>query len=78
MPENFYPGRRLSFSGELCTVRYLGPVSGTTGEWVGVEWDDTSRGKHNGSYEGVKYFECGSGWLEYISKNGSQLKAQLR
>ena len=27
------------------------------GEWYGVEWDDHSRGKHDGTHEGVKYFE---------------------
>ena len=27
------------------------------GEWYGVEWDDHSRGKHNGTREGMKYFE---------------------
>ena len=27
------------------------------GEWYGVEWDEHSRGKHNGTREGMKYFE---------------------
>ena len=53
-----YPGRRLSFSGVQCTVRYAGPVEGTKGYWLGVEWDDPSRGKHDGSHSGVRYFEC--------------------
>ena len=56
-----YPGRRLSFSGALCTVRYVGPVEGTKGDWLGVEWDETGRGKHDGSHNGVRYFECRSG-----------------
>jgi hypothetical protein len=25
-------------------------------EWVGIEWDDAQRGKHNGSVGGVQYF----------------------
>jgi hypothetical protein len=33
-------------------------VEGTEGEWVGVEWDDPTRGKHDGSHAGVRYFEC--------------------
>ena len=53
-----YPGRRLSFSGAQCTVRYVGPVEDTKGVWLGVEWDDPSRGKHDGSHSGVRYFEC--------------------
>ena len=26
--------------------------------WLGVEWDDTSRGKHSGDHQGVHYFSC--------------------
>lgn len=55
---NFYIGKRLSFGGDLCTVRFIGDVQGTNGEWLGVEWDDPSRGKHDGSVTGVKYFQC--------------------
>lgn len=50
--------QRLSYDGHLCTVRYVGPVQGTKGEWLGVEWDDASLGKHTGENQGVKYFEC--------------------
>ncbi len=28
------------------------------GLWLGVEWDDPERGKHDGSHEGVRYFTC--------------------
>lgn len=58
MAAPFYPGKRLSFNGELCTARYVGAVQGTKGEWLGVEWDDPTRGKHDGSHGGVRYFEC--------------------
>ncbi|ROV89956.1 hypothetical protein VMCG_10105 [Cytospora schulzeri] len=51
-------GKRLSYNGALCTVRYIGEVSGTSGTWLGVEWDDQSRGKHDGSHKGTRYFEC--------------------
>lgn len=30
----------------------------TSGLWLGVEWDHPSRGKHDGSHEGVQYFTC--------------------
>lgn len=53
-------GQRLSLKGQLCTIRYLGPVAGKAGEWLGVEWDDISRGKHDGTFDGTKYFECKS------------------
>ncbi|KAL9018305.1 MAG: hypothetical protein Q9185_004408 [Variospora sp. 1 TL-2023] len=58
MTEEFYNGRRLSYSGSLCTVRYVGAVDGTQGSWLGVEWDDPSRGKHDGTHNGKRYFEC--------------------
>ncbi|PHH67220.1 hypothetical protein CDD81_2989 [Ophiocordyceps australis] len=53
-----YVGQRISYGGALCTVRYVGPVAGTTGSWLGVEWDDASRGRHSGSHKGVSYFTC--------------------
>ena len=51
-------GDRLSFDGAVCTIRYVGEVAGTFGSWLGVEWDDSSRGKHDGSHKGVRYFSC--------------------
>ena len=59
MLERRYRGQRISFDGHLCTVRYVGPVKSTkNGDWLGVEWDDPSRGKHDGSHEGERYFQC--------------------
>jgi CAP-Gly domain len=49
-------GDRLSILSFLCTVLYIGPVEGTTGTWLGVEWDDSSRGKHSGTHNGYRYF----------------------
>jgi dynactin complex subunit len=54
----FYIGKRLSFDGQLCTVRYHGEVKGTKGHWLGVEWDDPTRGKHSGEHQDVRYFTC--------------------
>uniref|UniRef100_A0A8D0AE50 Tubulin-specific chaperone E n=1 Tax=Sander lucioperca TaxID=283035 RepID=A0A8D0AE50_SANLU len=51
-------GRRVSCDGERATVRYVGPVPPTPGLWLGVEWDNPERGKHDGSHEGVQYFTC--------------------
>ncbi|RLM00444.1 hypothetical protein CFD26_104878 [Aspergillus turcosus] len=55
-----YVNQRRSYNGDLCTVRYVGKVEGTTGEWLGVEWDDPTRGKHSGEHNGVRYFTCRS------------------
>lgn len=54
-------GARVLISQHRATVRYVGPVVGQKGVWVGVEWDDPSRGKHDGSTGGNKYFDCRSG-----------------
>ncbi|XP_054460058.1 tubulin-specific chaperone E [Anoplopoma fimbria] len=51
-------GRRVSCDGERATVRYVGPVPPTAGLWLGVEWDNPERGKHNGTHGGVQYFTC--------------------
>ena len=56
---NHYLGQRLSYDRALCTVRFIGEVQGTKGEWLGVEWDDSERGKHAGEHNGVRYFTCG-------------------
>ncbi|KAK6213961.1 putative CAP-Gly domain-containing protein [Colletotrichum tabaci] len=58
MPSNSHIGQRLSYDGALCTVRYIGPVAGTSGTWLGVEWDDSGRGKHDGQHGDVRYFSC--------------------
>ncbi|GAW19961.1 hypothetical protein ANO14919_094540 [Xylariales sp. No.14919] len=60
MSPNPQVGDRLSYDGVTCTVRYLGEVAGTSGSWLGVEWDDAARGKHDGSHKGVRYFTCRS------------------
>lgn len=60
MSRGFHLGQRLSYSNAICTVRYAGPITGTAGEWLGVEWDDPNRGKHDGTYQDVKYFESRS------------------
>eukprot|EP00759_Apiculatamorpha_spiralis_P042139 PhF_6_TR40416/c0_g1_i1/m.60243/K21768/TBCE; tubulin-specific chaperone E len=44
--------------GFLGIVRYIGPLDGTEGEFVGVEWDDASRGKHDGMFKSKRYFTC--------------------
>ncbi|PTB64449.1 RNI-like protein [Trichoderma citrinoviride] len=58
MSQTQYIGQRISYDGAACTVRYIGGVEGTTGTWLGVEWDDAARGKHDGSHKGTRYFTC--------------------
>uniref|UniRef100_A0A8C6WBD7 Tubulin-specific chaperone E n=2 Tax=Nannospalax galili TaxID=1026970 RepID=A0A8C6WBD7_NANGA len=51
-------GRRVEVSGECATVRFCGGVPPVAGLWLGVEWDNPERGKHDGSHEGTVYFKC--------------------
>ncbi|KAI0076461.1 RNI-like protein [Panus rudis PR-1116 ss-1] len=51
-------GKRIIHAGYIGTIRYIGPVDGTQGSWLGVEWDDSSRGKHDGVKDGKRYFTC--------------------
>ncbi|XP_012586418.1 PREDICTED: tubulin-specific chaperone E isoform X2 [Condylura cristata] len=51
-------GRRVEVGGEHATVRFSGIVPPVAGVWLGVEWDNPERGKHDGSHEGTVYFRC--------------------
>jgi tubulin-specific chaperone E len=41
-------GRRVRVGAYYGTVKYVGNVAGTSGTWLGIDWDDVSRGKHDG------------------------------
>lgn len=41
---------------QVGTVKYIGPVAGYHGMWVGVDWD-SGKGRHNGTVNGVHYFD---------------------
>lgn len=50
-------GARVLVGGHhRATVRYVGPVDGQQGAWVGLEWDEAARGKHDGAHAGRRYF----------------------
>lgn len=48
-------------------MRFVGEVAGTTGTWLGVEWDDSARGKHDGCHKGVRYFTCNMAYRPRLS-----------
>lgn len=50
------PGHRVESCGYYGTICYIGEVPPTKGIWLGVDWDDPTRGKHNGTHEAKKYF----------------------
>lgn len=52
-------GARVLLGGRhRATVRYVGPLEGQGGTWVGLEYDEADRGKHDGSHAGRRYFQC--------------------
>ncbi|VVC27021.1 Hypothetical protein CINCED_3A022009 [Cinara cedri] len=50
-------GRKVCAGTFTGVVRYVGPLPETESIWVGVEWDDLSRGKHDGTHNGIRYFK---------------------
>lgn len=42
---------------QIGTIRYVGPISGQSNHYCGVEWD-TPVGKYDGEYQGTRYFSC--------------------
>lgn len=48
----FAIGDRVQVDKKNASVRYVGSIDGQDGTWVGLEWDDESRGKHDGSHSG--------------------------
>ncbi|KAI8568646.1 hypothetical protein RHMOL_Rhmol02G0216600 [Rhododendron molle] len=62
-PPEFRIGQRAHSAGDsrrIGTVKYVGPVEGYSGKWVGVDWDNADGGKHDGSLNGVRYFHAES------------------
>ena len=57
MCEQISVGQRLQIDDFKATVLYVGPVEGQKGDWAGLEWDDHTRGKHDGSHGGKRYFK---------------------
>lgn len=61
--------RRIIFNNSTGTVRFIGELchegkpANCAGEmWVGLEWDEEGRGKHNGTVNGHQYFKCKDKW----------------
>nr|GMD23200.1 tubulin-folding cofactor E isoform X1 [Ipomoea batatas] len=56
----FRVGQRVHYAGDsrrIGSVKYVGPVEGYSGTWIGVDWDNGD-GKHDGCHNGVRYFEA--------------------
>lgn len=70
-------GRRVEYQNEIGTIKYSGPLKHNVKDqdpgqiWLGIQWDNHTRGKHNGTVEGVQYFICNDG-----KNSGTLLKYQ--
>lgn len=51
-------GDRVEVGGDRGTICYIGTVEGYDGEWIGIDWDNPERGKHDGSVKGKRYFQA--------------------
>ncbi|CAO3652307.1 unnamed protein product [Mucor hiemalis] len=58
IPNSLQVGNRIQIGSDRATIKYIGSVKGTKGEWLGIEWDDAQRGKHDGVHQGERYFNC--------------------
>ena len=55
-------GKRVELNEKTATIKYVGPLKHKKGVketeiWLGLEWDDKTRGKHNGTVENYEYFK---------------------
>ncbi|KRY68522.1 Tubulin-specific chaperone E [Trichinella pseudospiralis] len=50
-------GCRVRHRGARGVVKFCGRIGLLDGEWLGIDWDERSRGKHDGTYQNVRYFE---------------------
>jgi tubulin-specific chaperone E len=82
MPAALEPGWRVELAGSRGTVRFVGalPGRGDAAVWVGVDWDDPARGKHDGTLDGVRHFSTAhatSGSFVKASKLGDGNRRSL-
>ena len=67
-------GRRVSYFSvkDKCekrgVLRYVGPLESAEGMWVGIELD-RKIGKNNGSFNGVRYFQCEDTFGVFVPTN---------
>jgi dynactin complex subunit len=54
--------------GYRANVKYIGAIANAKPEegWIGVEWDDPSRGKHDGQAYGRRYFTTQPGRGSFV------------
>lgn len=51
-------GDRIECNGHFGTIKYIGSVESHPSTWLGIDWDDPERGKHDGTVKGRHYFDA--------------------
>lgn len=72
MTTEFSVGQRISSSGQLGTIKYLGCLPDSSDSWLGIEWDNDLRGKHSGTYKGLQIFQCRPGAGSFVKVKAAQ------
>ena len=59
-------GKRVELNEKTAKIKYVGPLKHKKDYkeneiWLGLEWEDKTRGKHNGTVEGFEYFKTTNG-----------------
>ena len=59
-------GKRVELNEKTAKIKYVGPIKHKKDYkeneiWLGLEWEDKTRGKHNGTVEGFEYFKTTNG-----------------
>ena len=59
-------GKRVELNEKTAKIKYVGPLKHKKEYkeneiWLGLEWEDKTRGKHNGTVEGFEYFKTSDG-----------------
>ena len=52
----------------LATVKWRGELPGKKSEWIGIVYDEP-HGKHDGTFNGIKYFESPNQYASFIREN---------
>ncbi|VDO03568.1 unnamed protein product [Rodentolepis nana] len=53
-------GCRIVKDEQFGTIKYVGPLADSKLIWLGVDWDNSKNGRHDGSFKGTKYFNTHS------------------
>ncbi|KAL5108568.1 Tubulin-specific chaperone E [Taenia crassiceps] len=51
-------GCRIVKDEQFGTIKYVGPIAGSTVAWLGIDWDNPGSGRHDGTFKGVAYFSA--------------------